>query len=132
MPIRVLDIATRTDSVNFPKQFASVDRPSMGNPISRELFLARALDRFGDRYDYSEIVYKSYKTPIRISCRQHPVRPIMITPEKHLQTTGGCKYCLREYRIRALERELNREAVERPQPQMPEPQMACPAEDGVS
>lgn len=132
MPIRALDTGTNADSVSFPKQFASVDRPPMGNPISREVFLARARERFGDRYDYSEIVYKSYKTPIRISCRQHPVRQILITPEKHLQTTGGCKYCLREYRIRALERELNREAVERPQPRMPEPQMACPAEDGVT
>jgi hypothetical protein len=104
----------------------------MGNPITQELFLARARDRFGDRYDYSGIIYKSYKTPIRISCRQHPVRSIMITPEKHLQTTGGCKYCLREYRIRALERELNREAIERPCPQMPEPLMASPAEEGVT
>ena len=86
----------------------------MGSPISLETFLVRARERFGDRYDYSGIVYKSYKTPIRISCRQHPVRQISITPEKHLQTTGGCKYCLRDYRIRALERELNREPVERP------------------
>jgi hypothetical protein len=87
----------------------------MGSPINLETFLARARERFGDRYDYSGIVYKSYKTPIRINCRQHPVRQISITPEKHLQTTGGCKYCLRDYRIRALERELNREPVERPE-----------------
>jgi hypothetical protein len=87
----------------------------MGSPINLETFLARARERFGDRYDYSGIVYKSYKTPIRINCRQHPVRQISITPEKHLQTTGGCKYCLRDYRIRALELELNREPVERPE-----------------
>ncbi|MEB3361939.1 MAG: hypothetical protein VKI42_07450 [Synechococcaceae cyanobacterium] len=91
----------------------------MGSPINLETFLARAHERFGDHYDYSEIVYKSYKTPIRISCRQHPVRTILITPEKHLQTTGGCKYCLRDYRIRALERELNREPAERPEPSNP-------------
>jgi len=39
----------------------------MGNPISRELFLERARSRFGDQYDYSAIVYKSYKTPIKIT-----------------------------------------------------------------
>jgi hypothetical protein len=88
----------------------------MGSPISKEVFLARAMGRFGDRYLYEAIVYKSFKTPIRIRCRLHPVKEISITPEKHLQTTGGCKYCLRESRIRMLERELGREAVDRPAP----------------
>jgi len=71
---------------------------AMGNPIDRETFLARARARFGDRYDYSGIVYKSFKTPIKIRCREHPVRLIAITPERHLVTTGGCKYCLRQLR----------------------------------
>jgi hypothetical protein len=70
----------------------------MGNPIDRETFLARARARFGERYDYGEIVYKSFKTPIKIRCREHPVRLIAITPERHLVTTGGCKYCLRHRR----------------------------------
>jgi hypothetical protein len=70
----------------------------MGSPISKDTFLARAMARFGDRYLYEAIVYKSYKTPIRIHCRLHPVKEISITPEKHLQTTGGCKFCLRESR----------------------------------
>ena len=63
-------------------------------------------------YDYSAIVYKSFKTPIKIRCREHPVRLISITPERHLVTTGGCKYCLREKRIINLERELNRACAE--------------------
>lgn len=86
----------------------------MGSPISRETFLERAQARFGDHYDYAGIVYKSYKTPILIRCRLHPVKLISITPEKHLQTTGGCKFCLRQNRIRMLERELLRESAERP------------------
>jgi hypothetical protein len=84
----------------------------MGNPISLELFLERAHSRFGDKYDYAAIVYKSYKSPIKIKCRVHPVKEISITPEKHLQTTGGCKFCLREMRITMLERELQRPAME--------------------
>ncbi|MEB3348527.1 MAG: hypothetical protein VKO00_00715 [Cyanobacteriota bacterium] len=80
----------------------------MGSPISKEVFLARARSRFGDRYSYEGILYKSYKTPIRIRCQQHPVKEIVITPEKHLQTTGGCRFCLREKRIAMLERELLR------------------------
>lgn len=70
----------------------------MGTPIDRETFLARARARFGSHYDYSEIVYKSYKTPIKIRCTVHPVKPVSITPERHLQTTGGCKFCLKSSR----------------------------------
>ena len=91
----------------------------MGSPISKETFLQRALSRFGDHYDYSQILYKSYKTPIQIRCRLHPVKGISITPEKHLQTSGGCKYCLRNSRIRMLERELQRDAAIRPLPVSP-------------
>ena len=87
----------------------------MGSPISLETFLARARARFGEHYDYSGIVYRSYKSPILIRCRTHPVKPISITPEKHLQTSGGCKFCLRESRIRMLDRELLREPAVRPE-----------------
>lgn len=70
----------------------------MGTPIDRDTFLARATARFGSHYDYSEIVYKSYKTPIKIRCTIHPVKMVSITPERHLQTTGGCKFCLKTSR----------------------------------
>ncbi len=91
----------------------------MGSPISKETFLQRARARFDDHYDYSQIVYKSYKTPIQIRCSLHPVKLISITPEKHLQTSGGCKFCLRESRIRLLERELQREPALRELPASP-------------
>lgn len=84
----------------------------MGSPISEEVFLRRAKARFGDQYDYSEIVYKSFKSPVKIRCTEHPVKLITISPEKHLQTTGGCKFCLRAMRVNALERELNRAAYD--------------------
>jgi hypothetical protein len=83
----------------------------MGSPINQDTFLQRARARFADHYDYSQILYKSYKTPIQIRCNLHPVKLISITPEKHLQTSGGCKYCLRESRIRMLERELQRDSA---------------------
>jgi hypothetical protein len=83
----------------------------MAARITLELFLERAKQRFGDRFDYSEIQWRSYKSPVKIRCRKHPVHPITITPEKHLQTTGGCRHCLRERRVECLERELNRVAA---------------------
>jgi hypothetical protein len=78
----------------------------MGLRIDEATFLERAASRFGARYDYSEIVYRSFRSPIKIRCKEHPVRQIVITPERHLQTTGGCKYCLRNYRNQTLERAL--------------------------
>lgn len=87
----------------------------MGSPISLETFLARAKARFGQHYDYSDIIYRSYKSPILIRCKIHPVKSISITPEKHLQTSGGCKFCLRESRIRMLDRELLRDPAVRPE-----------------
>ena len=86
----------------------------MAARITEAEFLKRARERFGDRFDYSEINYRSYKSPVKIRCNKHPVQLISITPEKHLQTTGGCRHCLRERRIAALERELNRDAAKRP------------------
>ncbi|EAQ69391.1 hypothetical protein SynRS9909_01366 [Synechococcus sp. RS9909] len=89
----------------------------MAARITKDEFLARAQQRFGDRFDYSGIHYRSYKSPIKIICRKHPVQPISITPEKHLQTTGGCRHCLREKRVESLERELNRQSPNRPSPE---------------
>lgn len=83
----------------------------MAARITKAIFLERAKQRFGDRFDYSEIQWRSYKSPVKIRCRKHPVQWITITPEKHLQTTGGCRHCLRERRVEALERELHRAAA---------------------
>lgn len=76
----------------------------MGLRIDEATFLERALSRFGGRYDYTKVIYRSYRSPIKIRCKEHPVREIVITPERHLQTTGGCKFCLRNYRNQTLER----------------------------
>nr|YP_002049442.1 hypothetical protein PCC_0819 [Paulinella chromatophora]ACB43232.1 hypothetical protein PCC_0819 [Paulinella chromatophora] len=84
----------------------------MGIPIDKKVFLQRAYSRFGNKYDYTRVQYKSYKSPIKIRCVFHPVREIAITPEKHLETTGGCKYCLREIRFRSLERKLHHAMIE--------------------
>ena len=86
----------------------------MAARITEKEFLKRARERFGDHFDYSEINYRSYKSPVKIRCNKNPVQQINITPEKHIQTTGGCRNCLRERQIAALERELNRDEAQRP------------------
>ena len=85
----------------------------MAARITEAEFLKRAKQRFGEQFDYSAMRWRSYKSPVKIRCRHHPVQEISITPEKHLQTLGGCRHCLRERRIASLERELNRKAVDR-------------------
>ena len=106
----------------------SPNADGMGSPISKETFLQRARARFADHYDYSQMIYKSYKTPIQIRCSLHPVKLISITPEKHLQTSGGCKYCLRQSRIRMLERELLREPAIREESLPLSQQLPVPAD----
>ena len=86
----------------------------MGARISQDEFLKRARQRFGDQYNYEGMIWRSYKSPVKIRCTHHPVQDISITPEKHLQTLGGCRHCLRERRVASLERELNRKSAERP------------------
>ena len=80
----------------------------MGARITQEEFLKRAVQRFGDQFDYSLIRWRSYKSPVQIRCKAQPGQPVPIAPEKHLQPLGGCRQCLRERRIASLERELNR------------------------
>jgi len=84
----------------------------MAMRIDRETFLKRAMERFGHHYSYEEIDYRSYRTPVKIRCLDHPVRLIVITPERHLQTTGGCKYCLRRYRQQAMDASVTVTAVQ--------------------
>ena len=86
----------------------------MGARSSQDDFLKRAEQRFGDQYNYEGMNWRSYKSPVKIRCTHHPVQDINITPEKHLQTLGGCRHCLRERRVASLERELNRKSAERP------------------
>ena len=86
----------------------------MGARISQDEFLKRAEQRFGNQYNYEGMNWRSYKSPVKIRCTHHPVQDISITPEKHLQTLGGCRHCLRERRVASLERELNRKSAERP------------------
>ena len=86
----------------------------MAARINQDEFLKRAEQRFGDQYNYEGMIWRSYRSPVKIRCTHHPVQDISITPEKHLQTLGGCRHCLRERRVASLERELNRKSAERP------------------
>lgn len=59
-----------------------------------EHFIARARDKHGDRYDYSQVVYSNAKTEVIIGCPTHG--PVSITPDDHLTGKIGCAKCGKE------------------------------------
>lgn len=66
----------------------------------KRTFLKKALKRYGNRYDYDQVVYRKPKTRVTIICRQHG--PFMVTPKEHLNglACGKCKESKGETRVR--------------------------------
>jgi hypothetical protein len=58
-----------------------------------EEFVARARQRHGDRYDYSQSDYVSQSTPIKVICPEHGA--FFPTPKKHVLSGTGCPVCAR-------------------------------------
>ena len=54
-------------------------------------FIEKAVQIYGDRYDYSEFEYRTYQTKGIIICRIHG--PFEKSPEKHINRRQGCKDC---------------------------------------
>lgn len=61
------------------------------NRSNKAEFLQQALKIHGNRYDYSDVVYRSNKEKVSIRCRQHGV--FKQIPNSHLSNTGGCPRC---------------------------------------
>jgi hypothetical protein len=58
--------------------------------MTKDEFVAKAVSVHGDKYDYSEVVYKNTDTKVDISCKEGHEFPQ--TPHDHLQG-AGCPYC---------------------------------------
>jgi DUF1365 family protein len=54
-------------------------------------FLRRAKNIHGDKYDYSKVVLKNFKTPIIITCEKHG--DFSMSPSHHLNLKQNCKKC---------------------------------------
>lgn len=67
-----------------------------------ENFLKKAKEKYGDRFDYSEVVWKTNKTKNLIKCNEHNIK-FMIVPSDHVkQINGGCSECLKQSKIKDL------------------------------
>jgi hypothetical protein len=66
--------------------------------MTKELLIAKIKNRYGDMYDFSEIDYADYKTPVTLICKKHN-RVIVKSPEAILRKGRGiCPDCSYENR----------------------------------
>lgn len=54
-------------------------------------FIAESKKKFGDKFDYSKVVYVNNKTNVLLKCDKHGW--FEITPQSHLNSKTGCKLC---------------------------------------
>lgn len=60
-------------------------------------FIEKSKNKFGDRFDYSEVVYVNSQTPVTLICKEHGIR-FSTTPSNHFTSRfGGCKECYNKY-----------------------------------
>jgi hypothetical protein len=84
----------------------SASRSASGNGERRRAFLAKAVARHGDRYDYSSVVYVDNSTKVTIICRAHG--PFQQSPVKHVRgqncpaCAGNKKLCVADFVARAV------------------------------
>lgn len=65
----------------------------IGNALSKEEFIERVRERYGDKYDYSKVDYKNRDTEVIIICPKHG--EFKVTPVKFLNG-NACTECVRE------------------------------------
>ena len=66
--------------------------------MTTEDFIKKAIEKHGDKYDYSEANFVNSKTPIKIICHQKDYKDIehgifYVNPYKHLYRGDGCPKC---------------------------------------
>lgn len=65
-----------------------------GIKLTKEEFIVRSQEIFGNYYDYSLVEYKNYQTPVSLICPKHGI--FQKKPEYHLNDKAGCRACKKE------------------------------------
>lgn len=60
-------------------------------------FIVQAKNVYGEKYDYSDVVYSKGDEKVTVNCKNHG--PFQVTPNKHLQGQG-CPTCAQEKKIK--------------------------------
>ena len=61
------------------------------NGYTTEDFIRKSKEMFGDRYDYSQTVYRGSLEDVTLICRKHG--PFRVNAENHLSHGQGCRIC---------------------------------------
>ena len=60
-------------------------------------FIEKSKNKFGDKFDYSEVKYVDCQTPITLMCKKHGIK-FNVTPNNHINARfGGCEKCYNEH-----------------------------------
>ena len=69
----------------------------MGVKITTEIFIKRAKEKHGDKFDYSKTEFISNTTPTTIICSEHG--EFQMEPRNHLRSKSGCPKCKPNVRL---------------------------------
>ena len=62
-----------------------------GHETNLEEIIARSREKFGNKFDFSESVFRGTEIEMEIRCATHGI--IKLTPENHFWLSKGCKLC---------------------------------------
>ena len=76
----------------------SIEKRKLNSIVSNaNKFIEKSKEKFGERFDYSEVEYVNSQTPVILTCKEHGVR-FSTMPNVHLNSRfGGCKECHKQY-----------------------------------
>ena len=69
----------------------SIKKRAAKKTLTTEQWIKKAKSIHGDRYDYSKAVYKSARTKLIVTCKEHG--DFKIDPSNHIHLKRGCKIC---------------------------------------
>jgi len=92
----VIDKNTREEKTVKPKYFLYDHKYKKGNPITKEekanAFIKKSKEKFGDRFDYSKVIYVNSQTPVTLICKEHG--EFSVNMYTHLYSKDGlCPFC---------------------------------------
>lgn len=83
------------------------------NKLTTETFIQKSQEIHGDRYDYSETVYKHSQTKVSIICSQHGLYEQK--PDNHIRLKQGCPKCGKESQAKTRASQAASEFVQKSQ-----------------
>jgi hypothetical protein len=63
---------------------------------TRSKFIEKAKEKFGNKFNYDQVIYKNTDTPVLIKCNKHNWY-FYVTPYTHLKGQGSCPKCRYEF-----------------------------------